>query len=353
MPPSAASALSAHRTPADVTSARDAGRERALDARHRARHGIRQVVAGHHGDDLVEHLRRVPAAPRPVDRAEDVVGSSAGEQRGHLAVQGPAAMGEPPLEAGPVDGLGVHERAVEVEQEGVRSAHIRSSMSSARLSASGPTTTWTTDPAWMTPWAPAALSAASSTTEGSRTFGAQPGDARLDLDDVVRAAEGDQDLLGLAAHAGRVLSGVCRAGVMESAFTDLPLRRLHRHDHGWTRRRCRLGEAAFQPRAAAEVRPQPHAADRGPAGRRPHAAPGSTRPARARRPGLGEGRRRRRCRRRSPVREPAPAVRRRRGHRRREEGRRVDGPGRGRRLPRLQGRRGCRVALHPPGPQPG
>src|SRR5699024_2323010 len=42
-------------------------------------------------------------------------------------------------------------------------AHIRSSMSSARVSASGPTTTWMTVPWAMTPWAPAALSAAWST----------------------------------------------------------------------------------------------------------------------------------------------------------------------------------------------
>ena len=59
----------------DFIAARDHHpHERPLDARHRARHGIRQSVAGHHGDDLVEHLRRVPAAPRPVDGAEDVVG---------------------------------------------------------------------------------------------------------------------------------------------------------------------------------------------------------------------------------------------------------------------------------------
>src|SRR5699024_2412785 len=46
-------------------------------------------------------------------------------------------------------------------------AHIRSSMSSARVSASGPTTTWMTVPWAMTPRAPAALSAAWSTFEPS------------------------------------------------------------------------------------------------------------------------------------------------------------------------------------------
>ena len=52
------------------------------------------------------------------------------------------------------------------------------------------------------------------------------------------------------------------------------------------------------------------------------------------------GRRRRRA-----VREPAAAVRRRRRDRHGAEGRRLDGAGRGRRLPRLQGRRGRRVAV--------
>jgi hypothetical protein len=69
----------------------------------------------------------------------------------------------------------------------------------------------------MTPWAPACLERGLVDDGRVLDLGAQPGDARLDLDDVVRAAEGDQDLLGLAAHAGRVLSGVRRAGVMESA----------------------------------------------------------------------------------------------------------------------------------------
>ena len=42
-------------------------------------------------------------------------------------------------------------------------------MSLAIVSASGPTTTWTTLPAAITPCAPAALSAAWSTLEASRT----------------------------------------------------------------------------------------------------------------------------------------------------------------------------------------
>ena len=78
--------------------------------------------------------------------------------------------------------------------------HIRSSMSSARLSASGPTTTCTTLPDATTPWAPAALSAAWSTLDGVLDLGPQPGDAGLDLDDVVGAAEAGEDLLCLAAH---------------------------------------------------------------------------------------------------------------------------------------------------------
>ena len=51
---------------------------------------------------------------------------------------------------------------------------------------------------------------------------------------------------------------------------------------------------------------------------------------------------------RSPVREPAAALRRRCRHRHGEEGRRLDGAGRGGRLPRLQGRGGCRVAVRAP-----
>ena len=149
----------------------DAGHSGTLHARHRARHGIREPVTRDESDDLVEHLRRIASAPRTVDRAEDVVGTTAREQRSHLGIEGPAAVGEPPLEPGPVDRLGVDEGAVEVEEQGARAdprclgPHIRSSMSSARLSASGPTTTWTTCPAEMTPCAPAAFSAASSTRD--------------------------------------------------------------------------------------------------------------------------------------------------------------------------------------------
>src|SRR5665647_388107 len=47
--------------------------------------------------------------------------------------------------------------------------HRRSSMSSARFSASGPTTTWMMVPDWKTPYEPAAVRAFSSTSEGSRT----------------------------------------------------------------------------------------------------------------------------------------------------------------------------------------
>ena len=119
------------------------------------------------------------------------------------------------------------------------------------------------------------------------------------------------------------------------------------HDH--RRRHGRGGrEEAPQPRAHPEVRPQPDAADRRAAGRSAHAAPRPARPARRRRPGLGQGRRRPGRRRRSPVREPAAAVRRRCRHRHGEEGRRLDGARRGGRLPRLQGRGGCRVAVRAP-----
>ena len=55
-------------------------------------------------------------------------------------------------------------------------------------------------PIFTTPWAPAALSAASSTSETSADLGAQPGDAALDLFDVVDTAEPGDDLLSLAGH---------------------------------------------------------------------------------------------------------------------------------------------------------
>ena len=61
------------------------------------------------------------------------------------------------------------ERTHQPRDRGEHVGHIRSSMSSAMLSASGPTTTWTTDPAVITPCAPAALSAFSSTSVASLT----------------------------------------------------------------------------------------------------------------------------------------------------------------------------------------
>ena len=73
-------------------------------------------------------------------------------------------------------------------------------MSSASVSASGPTTTWTTVPEATTPCAPAVLSAACVDERRVLHLGAQPGDARLQVDDVAGAAEAREDLLGLAAH---------------------------------------------------------------------------------------------------------------------------------------------------------
>ena len=75
-------------------------------------------------------------------------------------------------------------------------------MSSAMLSASGPTTTWTTVPALMTPMGAGGLEPRLVDEGGVLDLGAQAGDARLDLDDVVGAAEGGEDLLGLGAHGG-------------------------------------------------------------------------------------------------------------------------------------------------------
>ena len=72
---------------------------------------------------------------------------------------------------------------------------------------------------------------------------------------------------------------------------------------------------------------------------------GAARPAGGRRPRLGPGRRRRRCRRQRAVRQPAAAVRGRCRDRHGEEGRRLDGAGRGRRLPGVQGRRRRHVAV--------
>src|SRR4029453_16612637 len=68
-----------------------------------------------------------------------------------------------------VGGLGEGAHAAGAGGEDVDGRHIKSSMSSAMLSASGPTTTWTTLPDATTPCAPAALRAFSSTSEGFST----------------------------------------------------------------------------------------------------------------------------------------------------------------------------------------
>ena len=99
------------------------------------------------------------------------------------------------------------------------------------------------------------------------------------------------------------------------------------------------GGRRSEPRARPEVRSQPDAADREPARRGPPPAARSGRPARRRRPRLGPRGRRRRRRRQRLVRVPAAALRGRRGDRHGQEVRRLDGARRGRRLPRLQGRR--------------
>ena len=73
-------------------------------------------------------------------------------------------------------------------------------MSSASVSASGPTTTCTTFPDFHDAVGAGALER--PVVDLGRVFhlGPQSGDAGLDLDDVGGAAESGQDLLGLVGH---------------------------------------------------------------------------------------------------------------------------------------------------------
>ena len=80
-------------------------------------------------------------------------------------------------------------------------------MSDASVSASGPTMTCTAVPDRTTAIAPAALSAASSTSDGVLDLDPQARDARLEVEDVRVAAERRQDLLALLRllrHGGPV-----------------------------------------------------------------------------------------------------------------------------------------------------
>ena len=72
------------------------------------------------------------------------------------------------------------------------------SSSAARLSASGPTITWTMRPERTTPNAPLAFSALSSTRWASVDLDAEPGDARLQVHDVRVPTQRCEDLLCLA-----------------------------------------------------------------------------------------------------------------------------------------------------------
>ena len=106
-------------------------------------------------------------------------------------------------------------------------------------------------------------------------------------------------------------------------------------------------EEAVQPRTDPEVRPEPHAAHRSRCPSRRSCCAWASPTCSAPTAWLGQGRRHPRRRRQRAVRQPAAALRRRRRHRHGEEGRRVDGLGRRRRLPRLQGRERRRLALRP------
>ena len=84
---------------------------------------------------------------------------------GALGLEGQPRAHEPACEDRVGDVLDADDRPGQRGPDG--QDHRRSSMSSARVSALGPTTTWTVPPRRTTPWAPAALRAASSTSEPS------------------------------------------------------------------------------------------------------------------------------------------------------------------------------------------